>query len=67
MAQFRIGLVTASIFENEGPNRPFHTVTITRTYRNGEDWGHTNSFSHADLPLVERLVRRCESWIAANQ
>ena len=57
LQSFRAGAVRASVWLNNGSeDRPFLTVTIGRSYKDGNDeWNETNSFGRDDLPKV-RLV-----------
>jgi hypothetical protein len=57
----RIGLVVATVWENEGR----HTVDIGRSYKTSEgEWKQVASFFHADLLNVAKAVERAEIWIA---
>lgn len=58
--KLRIGLVTATIWENDG----FYSVDISRAYKNGEgDWRSTSSLSHGDLLNAAKCAERAEIWI----
>lgn len=63
--RFRIGFVEAAIWENEGNGeRTFYNVTVQRKYKDGDNIRNTNSFGHADLLNLARVVARAEAWIA---
>ena len=49
-ARFRIGSVTATIWknENEGGNT-FYSTTVSRSYKDGDDWKQADNFNHGDL------------------
>ena len=50
VAKVRVGLVTASIWENKTENGTFHNVTFERRYRDGEGkWQTTHSYGTGDL------------------
>ncbi|GGE43631.1 hypothetical protein GCM10011517_09150 [Actibacterium pelagium] len=58
--KFKLGLITAAIWENNG----FYSVEISRSYKNDAgDWRSTNSFSHSDLLNVSKCAERAETWI----
>ena len=59
-AKFRIGYVTATVWQND----EFYNVTLARTYKDGDDLKETNSFGHADLLNAARVLERAEAWIA---
>ena len=61
--KWRIGLVTASVWRNS--NR-FYTVTLSRSYKDGDDWKETNGFAHDDLLNVAMVMTRAEAWISAQ-
>ena len=50
------GPVSAGIWAKtkivEGEKVIFYSVTITKAYKEGEDWKYTNSFNIEDLPKV---------------
>lgn len=57
----RIGLVTATVWENDG----HHSVEVERSYKNGDnDWRSTGSFFHSDLLNVAKCIERAEIWIS---
>ena len=59
--KFKIGLITATIWDNDG----FYSVDISRSYKNQEgNWRSTSAYSHNDLLNVSKCAERAESWIA---
>ena len=59
--KFKIGLITATIWENDG----FYSVDIARAYKTQDgDWRNTSSFSHNDLLNVSKCAERAENWIS---
>lgn len=65
-AKFRIGFVAATVWKNQSNGSTFHNITLTRTYRDGEDLKETNSLGHGDLLNAARLLQRAEDWIASQ-
>ena len=61
--EIRLGRIRAAIWENETQNGTRHNVTVTRLYKDGEDWKDSTSFGRDDLPLVAKVLDRCHSWI----
>lgn len=59
--KFKIGLITATIWENEG----FYSVDISRSYKTNEgEWRSTGSYGHTDLLNVAKCAERAENWIS---
>ena len=61
--EVRLGRIKAAIWENETQNGSRHNVTISRLYRDGEQWKDSTSFGRDDLPLVAKVVDQAHSWI----
>ncbi len=60
----RYGKLKAAIWMNEGQTGPFHNVTFSRSYRDGQNtWHDASSFNLHDLPLLAKLTNDCHSWI----
>jgi hypothetical protein len=60
--QLRVGALSASIFRNDvtrdGEVSTFHSVVISRGYKDSIDgsWKNSNSFTARDLPVLGRLI-----------
>lgn len=61
--ELRMGRVRAAIWENETQNGTRHNVTISRLYKDGDDWKDSTSFGRDDLPLVEKVASLAHAWI----
>ncbi|TWT60832.1 hypothetical protein [Rubinisphaera italica] len=61
--EIRLGAVKAAIWENETSAGLRHNVTISRLYKDGDEWRNTDSFGRDDLPLVAKVVDQAHSWI----
>ena len=57
------GMVTAAIWRNEGKNGAFYSVTLTRRYKDGEDWRDTSSLRRFDLLKAAQVIIRAYVWI----
>lgn len=68
---YRLHGVSVSIFANptktDGKDTVFYKVSIQRTYKDGDEFRTTNSFSRDDLPIVELLARRASDYILAQE
>ena len=61
--EIRLGAVKAAIWENESSVGVRHNVTVSRLYKEGEEWRNKDSFGRDDLPLVAKVVDQAHSWI----
>ena len=64
---FRSRGISASIFANpaksDGRDITFHKVSLQRTYKDGDEWKTTTSFSRDDLPIARLLLDRAWEFI----
>lgn len=59
------GRVSCAVWENTGSEGVFHTLTLERSYKEGELYKTTNSFSlGSDLESVERCLFEVKVWRA---
>lgn len=61
--EIRMGRIKVAIWENETQNGTRHNVTVSRLYRDGDQWKDSNSFGRDDLPLVAKVVDQAHTWI----
>jgi hypothetical protein len=61
--EIRLGRIRAAIWENDTQNGTRHNVTLSRLYKDGDEWKDSTSFGRDDLPLVEKVVDQAHSWI----
>lgn len=61
--EIRLGRIKAAIWENETDNGIRHNVTVSRLYKDGDQWKDSTSFGRDDLPLVAKVVDHAHSWI----
>ena len=59
----RLGRIEVAIWENEGQKGSFHNVTVSRSYKDGDDWKKSDSFGRDDLPLVAKALDQAHTWI----
>ena len=59
--KFKIGLITATIWDNDG----FYSVDMSRSYKTNEgEWRSASSYSQSDLLNLAKCAERAENWIA---
>jgi hypothetical protein len=62
-AKFRIGWVTATVWNNDGR---FNTV-LSRSYKDGDEYKETDQMGHHDLLNAVKVLERAEAFIAEQQ
>ena len=61
--EIRMGRIKAAIWANETDNGTRHNVTITRLYKDGDEWKTSTSFGREELPLVAKIADLAHTWI----
>jgi hypothetical protein len=62
-AKFRVGYVTATVWQND----KFFNVTLSKSYKDGDEWKDTDQLGHGDLMNAVRVLQRAEDFIADEQ
>ena len=52
----RVGLITASIWENKTEKGTFHNVTFERRYKDGDQWKSSHSYNADDLLALAKAA-----------
>ena len=61
---FRLDRIKAAVWFNENDKGDsWYTITITRSYKNGDEWKDTASYRREDLPLVAKAADMAYTWI----
>jgi hypothetical protein len=62
---------SASVFvnevEGEGGKRKVRSVSLQRSYKDGDDWKYTSSFGLADLPAAIRVREMALRHVEAKE
>ena len=61
--EVRLGMVKASIWENQIGDTARYNVSVTRFYKDGEEWKFSDSFGRDDLLLLAKVADRAHTWI----
>jgi hypothetical protein len=59
-AKFRLGYVTATVWQND---QHFNTV-LTKTYKDGDEYKDTDQLGTGDLLNAAKLLQRAEDFIS---
>ncbi len=68
--QFRLGLVVASVFDQQTDSGTVYNVSISKLYKQDPsqpDWSRSTSFYRDDLPLVVKVADMSHTWIYQQQ
>ena len=66
--QIRLGRIRAAIWENQnGDDRAWFNVTVTRSYSDGDEWKDTHSLRRDDLPVAAKALDMAFAWIWDRQ
>ena len=69
--KFSCGSISASIWANTkvvtGETVKFHSVTINKAYKEGEEWKYTNSFNIEDLPKVALVATEAYKYVRLRE
>ena len=64
---FRSRGISASVFKNAAKagdrDVTFHKVSVQRTYKDGDDFKTTTSFSRDDLPVARHVMQQAWEYI----
>jgi len=59
---FNSGVLTVSVWENtaqkDGETFTTHSVTIQRSFRDGNEWKQSTSLRNKDLPIVQIMLTK---------
>lgn len=64
--EVRLGRIKAAIWANTTEKGTRHNVTITRLYKDGDEWKDSTSFGREDLPLVAKVADMAHTWVYEN-
>jgi hypothetical protein len=57
----------AAIWRNESEKGPWYSVTLSRRYKQGEEFKDVSSFNANDLLPMAKMLDEADSWIAQQQ
>ena len=68
IAQVRVGLITASIWERQSEQGVFYSVSFERRYRDGEgNWKSSHSYDTQDLLALAKAADLAHTKIVQSQ
>lgn len=63
----RIGNISASIWRNSGEKGDFYTVSLERSYKDGENWKTTHTLGRDDLLEASKVLDKAHDRIVELQ
>ena len=60
--EVRLGAIKATIWENQTTAGMRHNVTVSRSYKDGEEWKQTESFGRGGHARFVSQVRSAITW-----
>lgn len=68
--KIRAGNITGDIWQTKkdfnGRKVTFYNASITKNYKDGEEWKTTNSFNNNDLPKLALVANKAFEWIMSR-
>lgn len=61
--KLRCGALEVAVWQKESDKGPWYTVTMSRSYKQGEAWKQSDSFGDDDLLLLAKLLDQAHTWI----
>ena len=70
-ATYRFGNVSCSVFVQEtsgdGPKRKFRTISVQKSYKDGDETKFGNSFTNGDMPSAIRAMQLAQAHVEAKE
>ena len=61
--EIRHGTVKATIWRNRTKDGHMHNVVFSRTYKDGQEWKTSRSFSQRQMFNLERCILDAHAWL----
>ncbi len=61
--RLRYGNVVAAVWADNSSAGYFYNTTFSRLYKDGQQWGDSNSFEDRDLPNLAKAAADVHTWI----
>ena|ERR1700733_5573105 len=56
----------AAVWKNDTENGVMFNTTVSRSYRDGDEWRDSGSFGYDDILIVAELLRACHGFITGE-
>jgi hypothetical protein len=61
--EIRLGRIKATIWANQNDNGTWYNVTLSRNYKDSDEWKSSSSFGRDELLTVAKAADLANSWI----
>ena len=61
--EIRLGRIKATIWGNQNDKGTWYNVTLSRSYKDGDEWKSSTSFGRDELLTVAKVADLANSWI----
>ena len=61
--EIRLGRIKATIWANQADNGTWYNVTLSRNYKDGDEWKSSASFGRDELLTVAKAADIANTWI----
>jgi hypothetical protein len=61
--EIRLGRIKAAIWANQAENGTWYNVTVSRSYKDGDEWKSSSSFGRDELLTLAKIADLANSWI----
>jgi hypothetical protein len=58
-----VGAIEVAVWKNDTDKGSFYSVTMSRSFKKGEEWKQADSFGQDDLLLLAKLLDQAHSWM----
>ena len=66
--EIKLGKIRAAIWANESKqDKLWFNVTVTRLYKENDEWKDTSSFGRDELPIVNKAIDMAYGWILRRE
>lgn len=65
--EIRLGRIKATIWANQNDNGTWYNVTLSRSYKDGDEWKSSSSFGRDELLTVAKIADLANGWIFQAQ
>ena len=65
--EVRFGAIYAAVWENPGKHGVMHTVTLSRSYKDGDEWKSSAVFGRDDLLVAAKALDHAHTWVFQNR
>lgn len=61
--EIRLGRIKATIWANQSDGGTWYNVTLSRNYKDGNEWKSSSTFGRDDLLVVAKVADLAHTWI----